>query len=101
MLASQQVTGRLVLRPRPDRRADDRFIHSQPVEINGMPAVGRDISSKGMAVITGAPVAVGDVVRLVLSDTVDSPGPRATSARVARVDRRSERLIVGLEFIHQ
>ena len=101
MLASQQVTGRLVLRPRPDRRADDRFIHSQPIEINGMPAVGRDISSKGMGVITGAPVAVGDVVRLTLSDTVDSPGPRTTSARVARVDRRSERLIVGLEFIQQ
>ena len=101
MLASQEVTGRLVLRPRPDRRAEDRFIHSQPVEINGMPAIGRDISSKGIGLITGAPVNVGDVVRLRLSDTVDSPGPRTLSARVARVDRRSERLIVGLEFIHQ
>lgn len=101
MFASQQVTGGLVLRPRPDRRADDRFIHSQPVEINGMPAVGRDISSKGIAVITGVPVAVGDVVRLLVADSVDFPGPRTTAARVARVDRRAERLIVGLEFIHQ
>ena len=101
MLASQHVTGRLVLRPRPDRRADDRFIHSQPVEINGMPAVGRDISSKGIGVITGTPVAIGDVVRLTLADTVDSPGLKTTAARVARVDRRAERLIVGLEFILQ
>ena len=97
--SQQQVTGRLVLRPRPDRRADDRFIHSQPVEINGMPAVGRDISAKGIAVITGIPVAVGDVVRLTMADTVDTPGPKTTSARVARVDRRAERLIVGLEFM--
>ena len=98
MFAAQQAPG-LVLRPRPDRRADDRFIHSQPVEINGMPAVGRDISSKGIAVITGVPVAVGDVVRLTVADTVDAPGPMTTAARVARVDRRAERLIVGLEFI--
>ena len=101
MFASQQVTGRFVLRPRPDRRADDRFIHSQPVEIDGMPAIGRDISSKGIGLITGTPVSVGDVVRLSMSETVDFPGPRTTAARVARVDRRAERLIVGLEFIHQ
>lgn len=90
----------LILRPRPDRRADDRFVHTQRVEINGLPAVGRDISSKGLAVITGAPVAVGDVVRVTVPDPVDAPGPRTTAARVTRVDRRAERLVVGLEFIH-
>lgn len=99
MFASQ-VTPHLILRPRPDRRANDRFAHSQPVEINGLPAVGRDISSNGIAVITGAPVAVGDVVSVTVSDPLDAPGPRTTSARVARIDRRAERLVVGLEFIH-
>jgi hypothetical protein len=102
MFASTHVTGSgsLVLRPRPDRRADDRFIHSQPVQINGMPAIGRDISSRGIAIITGAPVAVGDVVRITVAETLDAPGPKTTDARVARVDRRAERLVVGLEFIY-
>lgn len=99
MFASQHATGQLILRPRPDRRADDRFTYSLPVELNGMPAVGRDISSKGIAVITGVPVTVGDVVRLTVAESVDSPGPKTTAARVARIDRRAERLIVGLEFI--
>ena len=99
MFATQQVTPRLVLRARPDRRRHDRFVHSQPVKINGLPAVGRDISSKGIAVITGAPVAVGDVVRVTVSETVESFGPQTTSARVARVDTRAERLVVGLEFL--
>jgi hypothetical protein len=95
-----QVTPALILRARPDRRADDRYIHSQAVEINGVPAIGCDISSKGIAVITATPVTIGDVVRVTVADSVDFVGPRTTAARVARIDRRAGRLLVGLEFIH-
>jgi hypothetical protein len=98
MLGSQ-VTPTLILRARPDRRADDRYVHSQPVQINGLPALGRDISSNGIAVITGAPMSIGEVVRVTVADPVDAPGPRTSTARVARVDRRAERPLVGLEFI--
>ena len=98
MFASH-VTPTLVLRARPDRRADDRYAHTQSVEINGMPAVGCDISSKGIAVIGGAPMSVGEVVRVTVADTVDAPGPLTTSARVARIDRRAGRILLGLEFI--
>ena len=98
MLGSQ-VTPTLMLRARPDRRADDRYVHSQPVQINGVTAAGRDISSRGIAVITAAPMSVGDVVRVTVADTLDSPGPMTSAARVARIDRRAERPLVGLEFI--
>jgi hypothetical protein len=95
-----QVTPALILRARPDRRADDRYIHSQAVEINGVPAIGCDISSKGIAVITATPVTIGDVVRVTVADSVDFVGPRTLAARVARIDRRAGRLLAGLEFIH-
>jgi len=95
-----QVTPTLILRARPDRRADDRYIHSQAVEINGVPATGCDISTIGIAVITGTPVAVGDVVRVTVADTVDAMGPRTSGARVARIERRAGRFLVGLEFIN-
>ena len=95
-----QVTPTLILRARPDRRADDRYVHSQPVQINGVAAVGCDISSNGIAVITAMPVAIGDVVRLTVADAIDAPGPKTTSARVARIDRRAGRVLVGLEFVH-
>jgi len=88
-----QVTPALILRARPDRRADDRYIHSQAVEINGVAAIGCDISSNGIAVI-------GDVVRVTITDSVDFAGPRTSEARVARIDRRAGRLLVGLQFIH-
>jgi hypothetical protein len=94
-----QVTPTLILRARPDRRADDRYVHSQPVQINGVPAVGCDISSAGISVITGAGVAIGEVVRVTVADTIDAPGPQTLSARVARIDRRAERMLLGLEFI--
>jgi hypothetical protein len=94
-----QVTPTLILRARPDRRADDRYVHSQSVQINGLPGVGCDISSAGIAVISGAAVTIGDVVRVTVSETIDAPGPQTLSARVARIDRRAERMLLGLEFI--
>jgi hypothetical protein len=96
---SAPVTSTLVLRARPDRRADDRYVHSQPVEINGTPAIGCDISTRGIAVVTGLRMAIGDVVRVTIADPVDVPGPKVTTARVMRIDRRSERMLVGLEFL--
>jgi PilZ domain-containing protein len=95
-----QVTPALILRARPDRRADDRYIHSQAVEINGVAAIGCDISSNGIAVITVSPLTIGDVVRVTITDSVDFAGPRTSEARVARIDRRAGRLLVGLQFIH-
>jgi hypothetical protein len=94
-----QVTPTLILRARPDRRADDRYVHTQSVQINGIPAIGCDVSSKGIAVITGTPVAIGDVVRVTVADPLEDLGPRTSSARVARIDRRADRTLVGLEFI--
>jgi hypothetical protein len=94
-----QVTPTLILRARPDRRADDRYVHSQSVQINGAPAAGCDISSRGIAVVTHAAVSIGDVVRVTVADTIDAMGPQTMSARVARIDRRAERTLLGLEFI--
>ena len=94
-----QVTPTLILRARPDRRADDRYVHSQPVQINGFPAVGCDISSNGIAVVSGAALSIGDVVRVTVAETIDALGPQTMSARVARIDRRGERMLLGLEFI--
>jgi hypothetical protein len=88
-----------VLRARPDRRAADRYVHSQPVEINGIPAVGCDISAKGIAVIPASPLAIGDVVRVTVAEPVDAVGPKTRFARVTRIDRRSPRTLVGLEFV--
>jgi hypothetical protein len=69
------------------------------VQIDGVSAVGCDISSKGIAVITGAPVTIGDVVHVTITEPLDAPGPKTTAARVARIDRRSGRILVGLEFV--
>jgi hypothetical protein len=44
-------------------------------------------------------MSIGEVVRVTVADPVDAPGPRTSTARVARVDRRAERPLVGLEFI--
>ena len=93
------VAPSLVLRARPDRRADDRYVHSQPVLVNGVPALGCDISTRGIAVITAASFAIGDVVRVTIADPVDSPGPKTAVARVMRIDRHSEPTLVGLEFV--
>jgi hypothetical protein len=95
-----QVTSTLILRARPDRRADDRYVHSQTVQINGVSSVACDISSKGIAVIMSTYVAIGDIVRVTISDPVDAPGPKTATARVMRIDRRADRFLVGLEFVH-
>lgn len=87
------------LRPRRDRRASARFVHSEPVQVDGLPCIGRDISSKGLAVITGATVRVGDIVRVSLPGDI-SDAVTTTHARVTRVDRRIGRSVIGLEFIN-
>jgi hypothetical protein len=87
------------LRPRRDRRTSARFVHSEPVQINGSPCIGRDISSNGLAVITGAAVRVGEIVRVSLPGDI-SDAVTTTHARVTRVDRRVGRSVIGLEFIN-
>ena len=93
-----EVSPPLALRPRRDRRGSVRFVHFEPVQINGIPCVGRDISSKGLAVTTGAAVRVGEIVRVSLPGDIASAAT-AARARVTRVDRRVGRLVIGLEFV--
>ncbi len=87
------------LRPRRDRRASVRFVHSEPVQIEGQPGVGRDISSKGLAVISGARVGVGDIVRVSIPGDI-SAKVNPSRARVTRVESRSGRPLIGLEFVN-
>lgn len=86
------------LRRRRDRRASARFVHSEPVQINGHPGVGRDISSKGLAVISAASVGVGDIVRVSIPGDI-SARMTPSRARVTRVESRSGRPLIGLEFV--
>ena len=93
-----EVSPPLALRPRRDRRGSVRFVHFEPVQINGIPCVGRDISSKGLAVTTGAAVRVGEIVRVSLPGDITNAATTAR-ARVTRVDRLVGRSVIGLEFV--
>ena len=93
-----EVSPPLALRPRRDRRASARFVHFEPVQIDGIPCVGRDISSKGLGVTTGAAVRVGEIVRVSLPGDI-SNAVTTGRARVMRVDRLVGRSVIGLEFV--
>lgn len=97
MLAAE-ASPQPALRPRRDRRTSARFVHFEPVQIDGIPCVGRDISSKGLAVTTSATVRVGEIVRVSLPGDISNAVTTAR-ARVMRVDRLAGRSVVGLEFV--
>lgn len=89
----------ILLRACPDRRAGERLVHSDPVQIDGRFATARDISTRGLCVVMKPSVAVGDMVRVTLGG---KPGRRSgitSRARVARVDRDADQAVVGLEFL--
>ena len=95
----QHASDAPILRECPDRRRGERFVHVEPVQIDGRPVIGCDISAKGMAVLMRRPVMVGTVVQVTLSSESHPDGILTTSARVARIGGRAERPIVGLEFV--
>lgn len=89
-----------VLRECPDRRRQERFVHREPVQIDGRPVIGRDISASGIGVMMRTPVETGDLVRVTFEN--DSPRSRSTTmARVARVQSIADRVVVGLQFVNQ
>ncbi|MBA2303759.1 MAG: PilZ domain-containing protein [Acidobacteria bacterium] len=88
-----------ILRECPDRRRGERFVHRESVQVNGRPVIGCDISARGVSVLMRPPVVVGAIVRVTLGGDTGPVWPGTTSARVARVDPRADRCIVGLEFI--
>ena len=88
-----------ILRECPDRRRGERFVHVEPVQIDGRPVIGCDISGRGIAVLMRRPVTVGSVVRVTISSDTAPNGLFTTNARVARVAGRVDRLVVGLEFV--
>lgn len=88
-----------IVRLRRDRRSCERFVHSGPVQINGQPGVGRDISDKGICVISAASVVIGDIVRVTIPGDI-SPASTPNRARVARVERLPGRPVIGLEFVN-
>ena len=87
-----------VLQERADRRTRQRYAYPAVVHLNGRPMPGRDISSKGLAVLIEAP-AVGDVVTVTLAGANADAAEIASSARVVRVDRAADGFVVGLEFL--
>ena len=95
----QHADARILLRECPDRRSGERLRHRDPVHIDGRAAIGCDISSRGLCVIMTPPVTVGDIVRVTLAGKPGRVAEVTSPARVARVDRRSDRCIVGLEFV--
>jgi hypothetical protein len=86
------------VRPRRDRRSCARFVHTGPVQINGQPGVGRDISDRGICVISYAPVGIGDIVRVTIPD--ESTHSTPNRARVMRVESLPGRPTIGLEFVN-
>lgn len=98
MFASSVIPD-LVLTECPDRRARERLAHREPVQINGRPVIGCDISAKGIAVVMRSTVSVGDVVQVSLFRPQGRIGGITRPARVARVEARADRFLVGLEFV--
>jgi hypothetical protein len=97
MFAAQAVSVP-ALRPRRDRRECVRFVHSGPVQVNGQLGAGRDISAKGLAVLSPASVDVGEIVRIAIPDEI-SAHMTPSRARVARIESRSGGRMIGLEFV--
>ncbi len=95
----QHASFELILRKCPDRRAGERLAHRRPVQIDARHGVGRDISAKGLSVEMREAVSPGDIVRVTLAGAAGRVGDGTTPARVARVQGRSGRFIVGLEFV--
>jgi len=95
----QHADARILLRECPDRRSGERLVHQDPVHIDGRPAIGCDISARGLSVIMTPPVVVGDIVRVTLAGKPGRVAEVTSPARVTRVERRSDRCIVGLEFV--
>jgi hypothetical protein len=94
-----QATPELILRECPDRRREERYRHRQPVQVNGRPVHGRDISATGIAVVMRAPISVGDLVHVTTNGF--GHGTSTTAARVARIAPSADRVIVGLQFLQQ
>jgi hypothetical protein len=95
----QHADARILLRECPDRRSGERLAHRDPVHIDGRAAIGCDISSRGLCVIMTPSVGVGDIVRVTLAGQPGRVAEVTSPARVARVDRRADRFVVGLEFV--
>ena len=89
---------RPILVERADRRAPRRA-YAQPVLLNGRPAEGRDISSSGLSILLKSNVDLGDTVRITLSGVAGSLDEVAVTARVCRIEPRSEGNVVGVEFV--
>jgi hypothetical protein len=78
------------------------MVHRDPVHVDGHAAVGCDISSKGLCVIMTPMtprVTVGEIVRVTLAGQPGRVAEVTSPARVARVDRRADRFVVGLQFV--
>jgi hypothetical protein len=69
------------------------------VQINGQPAVGRDISDTGICVISAASVGIGDIVRVTIPGDIAADST-ANRARVTRVESLPGRPMIGLEFVN-
>lgn len=92
-----QAMPELILRARPDRRRTERFVHREPVFVDGRAVVGLDISTDGVAVVMRPPVSIGQMVQVSLSGGI--PQARPVAARVSRIEKRADRCIVGLKFV--
>jgi len=100
-------TSDATLARKPDRRAEVRFVHHERVRLDGRPALARNISARGLAVVlTRAAGAAarrlhpGDVVEVTLRGDVTGAGLAAARARVARIEANRGRVVAGLEFLH-
>ena len=98
MFAAQGVSEPIV-RLRRDRRSCERFVHAEPVQINGQPGIGRDISARGICVLSAAAVGIGEIVRVTIPGDITSVS-MPNRARVTRVESRIGRPVIGLEFIN-
>ena len=81
----------------PDRRRSERFVHREPVLVDGRSVMGCDLSATGICVIMQPTISAGTVVRVTVAGQTTPVRTGTSLARVVRVDPRLS--IVGLEFM--
>src|SRR5687768_8114251 len=93
----QRVMKPPILKEAPDRRRSERFVHREPVLVDGRSVMGCDLSPTGICVIMQPTIPAGTVVRVTVAGHTTPVHTGTSLARVVRVDARLS--VVGLEFM--
>lgn len=82
-----------------DKRRGERVRAGLPVEVEGLPAMARDVSATGIFIETDAAYALGSPVNMALD--LDTPWGKVMfkcQGRIVRVEHRDEKVGVAVRF---